>query len=152
MEVAHMDPSIRVFRQSRDYLYGWNWEHVPSGKRGHGYRTRRAATEAAERWMTEHGDPEGRRQMALPWKRAAKALGERHRAALEESEKSRRDFADLARRRLDRIVTLRSTLTVARVDLRCHLDGTSPYPACECVGCRTARRIDALLEKSITEE
>jgi len=34
-----------VFRQSKDYLYGWNWQF--GYVKGWGYRTKQRATEAA---------------------------------------------------------------------------------------------------------
>lgn len=35
-----------VARQSKDYLYGWNWQRG-DGTRGLGYATKKAATDAA---------------------------------------------------------------------------------------------------------
>lgn len=37
----------RVFRQSSDYLYGWNWQSDDEFDSGLGYRTKKSATEAA---------------------------------------------------------------------------------------------------------
>jgi hypothetical protein len=42
-------PGFKIWKQSSDYLYGWQWERVSDGKRGEGYRTKRSAAEAARR-------------------------------------------------------------------------------------------------------
>jgi len=51
-----------VLRQSRDYLYSWNWQSRDRRK-GLGYSTKKAALEAAIR----DADPELRRQADLDY-------------------------------------------------------------------------------------
>jgi hypothetical protein len=59
---SYRDPSTRmvvtrelpyaILRQSRDYLYGWNWFHTKTDERGFGYATKGKAEDAAVRHYT----------------------------------------------------------------------------------------------------
>jgi hypothetical protein len=44
-----------VWRQSRDYLYGWNWRKTDGSRKGAGYRTKTSAINAALK-HAKHGD------------------------------------------------------------------------------------------------
>ena len=70
-------PGYEVWRQSKDYLYGWNWR--TAGAKGWGYGTKRAATAAAH----EHARLASRRA-------AFKVESDKRAAELETAHRARR--------------------------------------------------------------